>query len=752
MAAGISQQTRKRAKQAPQAAAQWATARQAMEAQLPNSAQLEMARQAQENGSSYADALKAKFMEHQLPSAEREADRIAAGIHASTPEQVKEQLGEKMGADFSGVRFHTDASSAGQADTIGARAFTTGRDVYFGQGGFDAGVAAHELVHTVQQGSVAADMGTMSAPAGEVQMKPTGNWFARIWEKTVGSMRRSHRRAFDDLMRHKTDNIVDINDAQGNKIGSKNKSSYYDLRWYDRAMYAIKNPLAVLRSWGYRRKAKEDWRANRDAQDIKEQDEIQAYRDSHQVRNKWDTSATNGELPAPAYQPGTTEGEPEYNLIPMEKLYSEVTGLPQIFDTEGHFGVKPENGENNHTLIGVGKKVGLGMSTVDALQTARGFVEAGKDLQKAWGSGLKAEKAKSVMNMAGQMNDMVSNIGSVMGGIGENFKLSDNVGDAMSWADRDLMKIGDMDVKAGNIVSYIGDGLKLINNGIDFFGGAMTKSQLKGANKKIAKIKDGDEKTKMELLSKQANRGASHRMLSGALQTIPLAIGAVSKFTSPLFGNKLSKVINPGLSAGKYVVDKLVNYGISKHQKSMNKDVLNNELDLETKIEEYADALAQRDHGKSLDKLGAFKYRELKKKAKHIILRAYGFSSGKRSEAAAYFTDSRAEYLAEHANNAYTKDKANKNAQAKANTKAQAGANTNIQNLSDTETAAKALVGAMGVGRHKGAYQKDDIAKRLGRGASQDDVAASRGSVIEGLKSKGKEGTVKRFFKWLIGA
>jgi hypothetical protein len=41
-----------------------------------------------------------------------------------------------MGADFSDVRFHTGPDAVEKRRRIGARAFTTGRDVYFGEGGF----------------------------------------------------------------------------------------------------------------------------------------------------------------------------------------------------------------------------------------------------------------------------------------------------------------------------------------------------------------------------------------------------------------------------------------------------------------------------------------------------------------------------------------------------------------------------------------------------------------------------------------
>lgn len=113
------------------------------------------------------------FMDHQNPAAEREADQLSAGLdNARTPEEVKSRLGERLGADFSGVRFHTGSGAVSSAEQMGARAYATGRDVYFGEGGFDPSVAAHELVHTVQQGLVESSTPTVSAPAGEVQMLP----------------------------------------------------------------------------------------------------------------------------------------------------------------------------------------------------------------------------------------------------------------------------------------------------------------------------------------------------------------------------------------------------------------------------------------------------------------------------------------------------------------------------------------------------------------------------------------------------
>ena len=108
----------------------------------------------------------------QDPAAEKEADRLSQGMTSSTPEEVMREMGSRLGADFSNVRFHSDSLSMSRSRAMGARAWAQGSDVYFGKGGFDPKVAAHELVHTVQQGAVQGNV-SESMPMGAVQMLPS---------------------------------------------------------------------------------------------------------------------------------------------------------------------------------------------------------------------------------------------------------------------------------------------------------------------------------------------------------------------------------------------------------------------------------------------------------------------------------------------------------------------------------------------------------------------------------------------------
>ncbi|MBW4635582.1 MAG: DUF4157 domain-containing protein [Iphinoe sp. HA4291-MV1] len=70
---------------------------------------------------------------------------------------VREPMERAFRADFSGVRVHVDATSERLNQSIQAKAFTTGQDVFFRQEGYDPKsregqeLIAHELTHVVQQ-------------------------------------------------------------------------------------------------------------------------------------------------------------------------------------------------------------------------------------------------------------------------------------------------------------------------------------------------------------------------------------------------------------------------------------------------------------------------------------------------------------------------------------------------------------------------------------------------------------------------
>jgi len=75
------------------------------------------------------------------------------GRGSSLPDSVRTYMESRFGADFSGVRVHTGIDSTQLNQSVSARAFTVGRDIYYGAGKSptDLSLTAHELTHVVQQ-------------------------------------------------------------------------------------------------------------------------------------------------------------------------------------------------------------------------------------------------------------------------------------------------------------------------------------------------------------------------------------------------------------------------------------------------------------------------------------------------------------------------------------------------------------------------------------------------------------------------
>jgi hypothetical protein len=80
----------------------------------------------------------------------------SGGQKLDTGIQTKMESG--TGHDFSNVRVHTDSKADTLSNSLGARAFTTGTDIFFKQGEYNPGsdegqkLIAHESTHVIQQG------------------------------------------------------------------------------------------------------------------------------------------------------------------------------------------------------------------------------------------------------------------------------------------------------------------------------------------------------------------------------------------------------------------------------------------------------------------------------------------------------------------------------------------------------------------------------------------------------------------------
>jgi hypothetical protein len=93
---------------------------------------------------------------------------------------VQRDMGHKIGADFSGVSVHDSPEADDLNKRLGAKAFTTGQDIFFRQGEYSPEsqsgqeLLAHELTHVVQQRE-----GATASPAAKMVVNPPDDSYER---------------------------------------------------------------------------------------------------------------------------------------------------------------------------------------------------------------------------------------------------------------------------------------------------------------------------------------------------------------------------------------------------------------------------------------------------------------------------------------------------------------------------------------------------------------------------------------------
>lgn len=99
--------------------------------------------------------------------------------------QVAAKVGAHLGADFSGVRVHSDPLSQEATSAMHARAFAHGSDVFLGpkESGSDLGLMAHELTHVAQQGAAG-----QRAPQRRVQVGESDSPAEREADRVSGEV------------------------------------------------------------------------------------------------------------------------------------------------------------------------------------------------------------------------------------------------------------------------------------------------------------------------------------------------------------------------------------------------------------------------------------------------------------------------------------------------------------------------------------------------------------------------------------
>jgi outer membrane protein OmpA-like peptidoglycan-associated protein len=110
-----------------------------------------------------------------LAQASVRAASARSGPGTPLPETPRRRFESTLGGDLGDVRIHTEGVSGAVADSVGANAYTLGRDIYFGRGKYQPDtptgeqLLAHEMAHVAQHGSdrsqLHADL-AMSLPTG----------------------------------------------------------------------------------------------------------------------------------------------------------------------------------------------------------------------------------------------------------------------------------------------------------------------------------------------------------------------------------------------------------------------------------------------------------------------------------------------------------------------------------------------------------------------------------------------------------
>ena len=126
----------------------------------------------------------ARGFENSLNSSKGKGQQLDGGVQRS--------MENAIGADFSGVRVHTDSQAVQMNKDIGARAFTHGNDVYFNNNQYDPKsksgkfLLAHELTHTVQQGAAVQKKQDVNQ---KTDTKVQGSFWGSLWNgiQNIGS-------------------------------------------------------------------------------------------------------------------------------------------------------------------------------------------------------------------------------------------------------------------------------------------------------------------------------------------------------------------------------------------------------------------------------------------------------------------------------------------------------------------------------------------------------------------------------------
>lgn len=534
--------------------------------------------------------LQQHFLDRQIPQAEREADRLSAGLNARTPEEVKERLGERLGADFSAIRFHTDSGAMRAAEGIGARAYATGGDIYFGQGGFDPAVAAHELVHTVQQGLVESSTPTVSAPTGQVQMMPgflkragaaIREGASDLWRKTGGKLQRDNHDAMIEL--HEA-----IQSGDWDQLDEKDKKA-----WIRR------NPIA------YRRYMKSD--------EVKAQTEarIQKRREEQAKAEEFlqNMGPVHSSALGKAGRPGT--GHVELSAGGAKKGKLDKAG--DVLDHINTYAGDPAGIAKDALGDGLAKNITGGLSSGAALPgDIIGMVQSFREAREAFKNGETAEGVDAGAGFLSNTSSAISNSNTFLTSVA-------GVGDAA----------------VGGLASEISGGINMVRGTYHAGKGLTQRANMNDFMKKDLEGKSRDELEGQDLLYRDmaalGKMQATKQSVEGISEAVTGAMDAVGGALDATGVGGVAGVTLHGLSSAGKLGTKMYS---AYQQDRMKKKVVEQTTGItDEKIKEFMAATGITNFSR----------------AKQALMKSLGYETGQRAELFADQTEKRSKNLARHA-------------------------------------------------------------------------------------------------------
>ncbi len=133
--------------------------------------------------------------------------------------RIRQPMEQALGHDLSRVRIHTDARADQMNRALGARAFTTGRDIFFRAGEFNLEsrsgqeLISHEVIHSLQQKKLQQNR-RLEHPTNPVQRMATSSQTSQIVQCT-----RSQKTISDDEYKKNIEDTNKIEQRTGTSQG-----------------------------------------------------------------------------------------------------------------------------------------------------------------------------------------------------------------------------------------------------------------------------------------------------------------------------------------------------------------------------------------------------------------------------------------------------------------------------------------------------------------------------------------------------